>query len=104
MDLEGIMPSEKKSEKEKYYMISLLCEILKKKIKQVSEYNKKETDSQIQTTNQWTPVGRGERRGARLGVENKEVLTITYKMKKLQRYIVQQREQRQYLIVTISGI
>ena len=34
-----------KSEKDKYCMISLMYEILK--IQQTSEYNKKETDSQI---------------------------------------------------------
>ena len=28
------------------------------KIKQTSEYNKTETDSQIQRTNQWLPLGR----------------------------------------------
>jgi len=32
-------------EKGKYYMLSLICGI--KKLKQTSEYNKKETDSQI---------------------------------------------------------
>ena len=43
MDLEGIILSEiSHSEKDKY-CISLICEIWK--IKQTSEYNKKETDS-----------------------------------------------------------
>ena len=46
MDLEGIMLSEiHQTEKDKYCMISLMYEILK--IQQTSEYNKKETDSQI---------------------------------------------------------
>ena len=47
MDLEGIMPSEKKiRERKVLYDITFMWN-LKKKIKQVSEYNKKETDSQI---------------------------------------------------------
>ena len=37
------------SEKDKYYMISLICGIYK--IKQMNEYNKTKTDSQIQKTN-----------------------------------------------------
>ena len=46
IDLEGIMLSEiSQTEKDKYCMISLTCGI--KKIKQTSEHNKKETDSQI---------------------------------------------------------
>ena len=32
-----------------------------KKITQISEYNQKETDSEIQRTNQWLPVGRQRR-------------------------------------------
>ena len=35
------------TEKDKYYMIPLIGGIYKKKIQQTSEYNKKETDSQI---------------------------------------------------------
>ena len=46
MDLEGIMLSEK--ERDKYCLISLTCGI--QKIQQTSEYNKTETDSQIQRT------------------------------------------------------
>ena len=46
IDLEGIMLSEiSQKEKDKYYMISLICGT--KKIKQTSEHNKKEADSQI---------------------------------------------------------
>ena len=44
MDLEGIMPSNM-SDKDKYCMISLTCEI--QHIQQTSEYNK-EADSEIQ--------------------------------------------------------
>ena len=45
MDLGGIMLSEiSQTEEDKYCMISLICGI--KKIQQISEYNKKETDSQ----------------------------------------------------------
>ena len=46
MDLESITLSEiSQTEKDKYYMISLICGILK--IQQTSEYNKKAADSQI---------------------------------------------------------
>ena len=63
MDLENIMISEM-SEKDKYCMISLYKE--SKKIKQTNEYNKKETTSQIQKTNQQLlkrgGIGRGKLR------------------------------------------
>ena len=56
MDQEGIRLSEISSkEKDKYCIISLICGI--QKIKQTSEYNKKETDSQTYRTNEWLPVG-----------------------------------------------
>ena len=45
------------TEKDKYCIKSLIWGIWK--IQQTSEYNKKETDSQIKRTN-WLPVGRGE--------------------------------------------
>ena len=46
MDLDGIMLSEiSQAEKDKYSMLSLICGI--RKIKQMSEYNKTETDSWI---------------------------------------------------------
>ena len=46
MDLEGIMLNEvSQVEKEKYHMISCLCRILK--VKQTSEYSKKDTNKQI---------------------------------------------------------
>ena len=46
MDLEGIMLSEiSQTEKDRYCMVSLICGILK--IQQISEYNKKQTDSQV---------------------------------------------------------
>ena len=49
MDLEDIMLSEIKSEKNKYYMISLICRIF---LKNTNEYiYKTETDSQLQKTN-----------------------------------------------------
>ena len=45
-----------KTEKDKYRMLSLLCGI--KKIKKNNEYNKTKTDSQVQRTNLWLPVGK----------------------------------------------
>ena len=57
MDLEDIMLSEiSQTEKDKYCMLSLICGTYK--MKQTSEYNKKETCSQIKGTNYWLPVGR----------------------------------------------
>ena len=59
VDLEGIMLSEiSQTEKDKYCMISLLCRIWK--IKQTGEYNKKETDSDIENK---PVVTSGERKG-----------------------------------------
>ena len=63
------------------------------------EYNRKETDSQIQKINQRLIVGRDKIR-----VEDKEVQTIMYKIKKLQGCTVQHRGYNQYLILTINGI
>ena len=60
MDLEGSTLSEiSQTEKDKYSMLSLIRRILK----QTSEYNTKETNSQIQRTNEWLPVGRGKSKG-----------------------------------------
>ena len=57
MDLENIMLSEmSQTEKDKQCMTSLICGI--KEIKQTNVYINKETDSQIQRTNQGLPVGR----------------------------------------------
>ena len=41
-----------------------LEEIRPKSCKQTNEYNKTESDSQIQRTNYWLPVGRGKGEGA----------------------------------------
>ena len=50
MDLEGIMLSEiSQTEKDKYCMFSLIRGI--KKVKEMNEYDKTETDSQIKSTN-----------------------------------------------------
>ena len=45
-------------------------------MKQTSDYNKKETDSQMQRTNQWLPVRAG---GCNIGVREWEVQAIGYK-------------------------
>ena len=67
MDLEiAILSEVSQTEKDKYCMLSLIYGT--KKIQQTSEYNKKETDSQIQRTNQWLPVGRGNGRSGKIGV------------------------------------
>ena len=60
MDLKGIMLSEgSQTEKDKYYMISLIYEIQKIKLVNIT----KKKDSQTQRTNQWLPVGREKREG-----------------------------------------
>ena len=75
---------------------------LKNKIK---EYNKAETDSQIQRINQWLPAGREKRGGARkIGVADQEVQTSVYKIKKIKGYIVQHREYHKYFVITLNGI
>jgi len=48
------------SEKDKYYMISLICGLLKNTTNQTSEYNKKEADSQ---TERWGLVTSEEKEG-----------------------------------------
>ena len=53
------------TEKDKYYMISLICGILK--IQQTTEYNKKEADIEnnlVMTSGGWEAIWRGEGRGA----------------------------------------
>ena len=47
-DLESIMLSRNKSQKDKYHMISLICEIKKK---QTNKHKKTETD--LDTENKW---------------------------------------------------
>ena len=69
MDFEGIISSEISQRKttmtDIMCMISLVCGI--QKIKQTSEYNKKEAVSQIQRTKEWLSVGKGKQRGAMWG-------------------------------------
>ena len=56
MNLEAIMVSEvSQADKDKYCVFSPICGVLR--IKQTNEYNKTETDSQIQRTNQELPKG-----------------------------------------------
>ena len=56
MDLEGIMLNEiSQMHKDKYCMISLIRGI--QKIQQTSEYKTTETDSEVQSANQWFPWG-----------------------------------------------
>ena len=73
VDLEGIMLGEI-SQRETYclWLIDLLTlygviYMWNLKKNPASEYNRKETDSQIQRTNEWSPVGRGKWEGAREG-------------------------------------
>ena len=58
-------------------MISLICEILK--VQQISEYNKRTIDSQIQGTNYWLQVRGGKQGGAidGQGIERYKPLDIT---------------------------
>ena len=58
MDLEMIIQSEvSQTEKDKYYMISLICGILKNDTNKL--IYKTEIDSQTQKTNLWLPKGKG---------------------------------------------
>ena len=82
-----------------------LEEIRPKSCKQTNEYNKTESDSQIQRTNYWLPVGRGKGEGAIEGQGIKRYeLFIMYKRNKIQGYLVQHREYNQYFIITLNGI
>ena len=56
----------------------------------MNKYNKTETDSYVQETNQWLPVGWGKK--GEVEVEDLEVETTTYTINNLQGYIVQHRE------------
>ena len=55
MNLEGITLGEV-SQTENKYVITYM-QNLTNKIRQINEYNKTETDSQIHRTNQWLPLG-----------------------------------------------
>ena len=57
------------SEKDKYSMVSLICGIQKKIIKQTSEYNKKETDSDIENK-LVVPSGESKQGRGKIGVED----------------------------------
>ena len=66
MDMEDIMLSEiNQTEKTKYCYVIIYKLNLKHKIKEPTEYNKKETDSHIQRANLWLPIKRGKEGGAR---------------------------------------
>ena len=55
LDLEGILLSEiSQKEKDKYHMISLICQIQKQ-----NKQNKQNKTHKIQRTDQWLPEGRG---------------------------------------------
>ena len=81
-------------------MLSLVCGI--SKLKQTSEYNKKETHRQTKQFSGYSLVvgyGGEARRGRGL-----EVQTTTYKINKLRGYIVQNREYSTYFIITINRL
>ena len=61
----------------------------------MNKYNKTETDSYTQKTDQWLPVGWGNKGEVEAG--DLEVQTTTYEINNLQGYIVQHREYCQYL-------
>ena len=62
IDLEIVIQSEvSQTEKDKYHMISLICEILKNDTNEL--IYKIEIDSQTQKTNLWLPKGKGEGEG-----------------------------------------
>ena len=96
--MEGITLSEiSQTEKDKYYMISLVCDLKNK----TSEYNnnkKKLTDTEDK------PVVIGEREGgSKIGVGDWATYSL-YKINKPQEYIIQQREYSQYLTITVNGV
>ena len=90
--------------------ITYMCNLknTKKKKKQNSEYNKtkakqnKETDSQIQRTNKWLPVGRRTRGGAIQvqGLKRYELVCIKLVTQK----DCTTQEYSQYFIITVNGL
>ena len=64
------------SDKDKYYLISLIYGV--EKILQISEYDVNEANSQMQRTNEWFPLGRGR---GQIGVGNSEVQSTMYSMR-----------------------
>ena len=72
-----------------------------KKIKQTSEYNKRnrltDIENKLVFISGEREVGRGK-----IGVGDEEVQTTMYKINKLQGYIVQHREYSQYFLITIN--
>ena len=91
MNLEGITLSEiSQTEKDKYYMLSLICGFKKRKIKQMTTTKQKQNHRcrKQSSAYQWRE-GRG-RRG--IGIGNLKVQTTLYKINKLQGYTVQHEE------------
>ena len=81
MDLEIIIPSEVKSEKNKYHMISLTCGILKNDTNEL--IYKTKTDSQTSKTNLWLPKWKsGERDKLGVGINIYTLLYIKQIIKK----------------------
>ena len=73
-----------------------------KKIQQTNEYNKKETDRYRGLTSDYQQ-GK-ERWRDTIGVGDKEVQTIMYRINKLQAHTVQHREYSQQFTIIINGI
>ena len=73
-------------------------------LKKVNEYNKTETDSQIQRTNQWLPEGRKVEGGAKQVKGIKRLQTASYKINKSQGYNLQHREYSHYFIISLYGV
>ena len=74
-----------------------------KKIKQTSEYNKRnrltDIENKLVFISGEREVGRGK-----IGVGDEEVQTTMYKTNKLQGYIVQHKEYSQYFIINLNGV
>ena len=88
MDLENIMLGEM-SDKEKYYIISLICRI--KKIIQIKVYAKRKRLTDIENK---LVITKREKEGERKksGVWNEEIQITMYKIDKQKGYTVYQRE------------
>ena len=67
----------------------MISHIEPKNIKQTSEYNKQETDSEIQKTNLWLPVWRGKWGGA---IKREAIRVAQTSINKLQWSIVKHSE------------
>ena len=97
MNWEGTVLNEvSQTEKHKYCMFLLMCELQKIKRKP-NDYNKTESDSQTDTENK--PIVKRGRGGEGRTIQRKGI-----QVSKIQGYNVPHKEYNKYFIITLNGV